>query len=249
MGLRSAKRKMLDGQPAIGAPVSLGAPIAAELLSRMGFDFILVDNQHGAWDDASSMLAFRSICLGTATPMVRVQSNDYYAIGRMLDRGALGIVVPMVNTVDDARRAAFAVRYPPQGGRSWGPFGTGFLGDDYGAWVDEEVFLAVQIETIQAAEHAQEILSVDGVDGCWIGPADLARSMGIDLTTADGKKAHEAAIQGVLDVCRSVGKVPGIAAGDGFRQRIAQGFLFVTTANDSGFIAEAADRALKSVRT
>ena len=96
MRVNEAKHRMMQGKPAIGVGVVLGAPLAAEVLSLAGFHFVLVDNQHGSWNDDSSLLAFRSICLGSGTPMARVQQNDFYTIGRLLDRGAMGIVVPMV---------------------------------------------------------------------------------------------------------------------------------------------------------
>jgi len=238
---------MLEGKPAIGATVGLGSPLAAEILSRVGFDFVLVDNQHGSWGDDSTMVAFRSICLRPAVPMARVQQNDFYAIGRLLDRGALGIVVPMVNSVEEARAAAFAAHYPPRGGRSWGPFGAGFYGPDYGSWIDDEVFLAVQIESQRAVNCAEEILAVDGVDGCWIGPADLANSMGVDLSSPEGVEAHEAAILMVLEACRRTNKIPGIAAGGDAQRWIEKGFLFVTAGGDAGFVLSGARKTLRKL--
>ena len=243
----TAKQRMLEGKPAIGGPVGLGSPLAAEIFSLAGFDFVLVDNQHGSWNDDSTMLAFRSICLGPAIPMARVQQNDFYTIGRLLDRGALGIVVPMVNSVEEAQAAAFATRYPPQGGRSVGAFGAGLHGSDYESWIDDEVFLAVQIESERAVNCAEEILAVDGVDGCWIGPADLANSMGVDLSTPEGAEAHEAAILRVLEACQKTNKIPGIAAGYDAQRWIEHGFLFVTTVGDAGFVLNGARETLREL--
>ena len=183
-----AKLRMLEGKPAIGAEVGLGSPLAAEMLAPLGYDYVLVDNQHGAWWQENSFYAFRSIVLGGTVPMARVQKNDFGLIGRLLDMGALGVVVPMVNSVGEAEEAARAARFPPRGGRSGGPFGAGIHGPDYMDWIDDEVFLAVQIESAPAAESAEEIMSVDGVDGCWIGPFDLSKSMGLDLDTEDGPR-------------------------------------------------------------
>jgi len=239
--------QMLAGRPAIGIAATLGSPLAAATLSRAGFDFVLVDNQHGAWDDATTMQAFHSICLGSATPMARVRQNDFFAIGRLLDRGALGIVVPMVNSVQEAEKAAFAIRYPPRGGRSWGPFAADVHGSDYAEWIDDEVFLAVQIETTQAAQHAVEILSVEGIDGCWIGPNDLARSMGVDRTTACGRQAHEGVIQSILAACHKTGKIPGIAASTDAEQRLEQGFLFVTAGLDALFLQDRITERLRQL--
>jgi 4-hydroxy-2-oxoheptanedioate aldolase len=242
-----AKRRMLEGEPAIGAPVGLGSPLAAELLSLAGFDFVLVDNQHGAWDDNSTMLAFRSICVGPAVPMARAQKNDFYTIGRLLDRGALGIVVPMVNSVEEARAAAFAARYPPQGGRSVGAFGARFHGPGYERWINDEVFLAVQIESERAVNSAEEILGVEGVDGCWVGPADLANSMGVDPSTLEGSEAREAAILRVLEACHKTGKISGIAGGADAQHWIERGFLFVTTDGDDALVHNGGHETLRSL--
>ncbi len=249
MRINTAKRRMLEGKLAIGAEVQLGSPLAAEALSLSGFDFVQVDNQHGAWNQESTTSALRSICLGSAVPMVRVQQNDFYAIGGLLDRGALGIVVPMVETVEQAKAAALAVRYPPQGGRSWGAFGARFHGSDYGEWIDEEVFLAIQIESKLAVDHVEDIMAVDGVDGCWIGPFDLAKSMGVDLSTSEGKKAHESAILKVLAACHKTNKIPGIWACSGAaKSRIEQGFLFVVAGDDYEFVFDGANKLLQELR-
>jgi len=243
--INTAKQRMLAGQPAVGIVLDMGSPTVAGIVARSGFDFVLVDYQHGDWDDASALAAFRAISLGSAVPMARVRQNDFYAIGRALDRGALGIVVPMVNSPDEARAAAFAMRYPPQGGRSFAGSLAVHYGPDYGTWANQEVFLAVQIETAQAAERAEEILATEGVDSCWIGPMDLARSMGV----APGAQAHEDAIQRVLDACHKTGKIPGVYAPNVATaySRIEQGFRFVTAADDGGLIANGAREVLRQL--
>jgi 4-hydroxy-2-oxoheptanedioate aldolase len=245
--INTAKQRMLAGQPALGIVLGMGSPTVAGIVAACGFDFVLVDNQHGDWDDATTLAAFRNVSLGSAIPMARVRQNDFYAIGRLLDRGALGIVVPMVNSADEARDAAFAMRYPPYGGRSFAGCLAVHYGSDYDTWADREVFLAVQIETAQAAEHAEEILAVEGVDGCWIGPVDLARSMGV----AVGAPAHQDAILRVLEACRHTGKIPGIYAPNAAtaRRRIEQGFRFVTTADDGGLIAAGAREVLRQLES
>ena len=244
-----ALHRMQSGQPAIGAAVAFGAPLAAELLSLAGYDFVLVDGQHGIWDDQSMMAAFRSICLGSAVPMARVPENNYYTIGRLLDRGLLGVIVPMVDSREEAAAVAHAVRYPPRGGRSIGPTGTRIHGDDYVARVNDEIFLAVQIESWAAVENAEAILSVDGVDGCWIGPGDLSLSMGIDLSTAEGARAHREAILQVRDACLRVGKIPGIAATPANAQDwLSEGFLFVNVTSDYGLVLDGAPKVLAALR-
>lgn len=246
MAINKAKQRMLEGKPAFGAEVGLGSALSAEMISPMGFDFILVDNQHGAWDDNSSMTAFRSIALGVATPMARVRKNEFGAIGRLLDRGAMGIVVPMVNSVEEAEAAVEAVRYPPLGGRSGGAFGTGYLGDGYMQWANDEIFLAIQLETVRAAEIAEDILSVEGIDGCWIGPGDLSMSMGVDLSDDEGWKAHDDLIVEMFEATRRAGKIPGIWTGSASEalRRHEQGGLFLTTGGDGPWVVEGARRTL-----
>lgn len=243
----TAKKRMLAGQPALGAAVGFGAPLAAELFSLAGFDFVLVDNQHGVWDDNSTMLAFHQTCLGPAIPMARVKQNDFGAIGRLLDRGALGIVVPLVNTEEDARAAVYAAYYPPMGGRSKGGVSFRLHGEDYMAKANEETFLAVQIESITAVENAEAILGVEGVDGCWVGPADLAATMGIGLDTPRERQQHEDAIMRVLAACNKTGKIPGIASGVNTQYWIDKGFLFVTPGSDIGYMMGAGAETLKSL--
>jgi len=244
-----AKRRMLAGEPALGLTVVTGAPLSAKAMSLAGFDFVMVDNQHGNWGDDSNQAAFDAIAMGSAMPAARVCKNDFYAIGRLLDRGALGIIIPMVNTADDAREASRAVRYPPRGGRSFGPFGTSHMGEDYAERANDEVYLGVQIETTTALENAEEILSVEGVDGCWVGPADLGLSMGVDLSTEKGRSEHEKAIVRVLQACHRTGKIPGIAARPWTAKHyLDMGFLFVTVGSDLMLTNMACQDVLKRLR-
>lgn len=249
MKFNKAKQRMLEGKAAIGAEVGLGSPLSAEMISPLGFDYVVVDNQHGAWGEESTMQAFRGIALGSAVPMARVRQNDFGLIGRLLDQGALGVIVPMVNSVEQAQAAAFAVRYPPRGGRSGGAFGVGFYGPDYHDWIDDEVFLAIQIETAQARERADEIMAVEGVDGCWIGPGDLGMSMGLDRSTPEGAEAHTAAVQSIIDACERTNKISGISMGSvaDAQPWLDRGCLFVTVGADSEWMLDGAQEALRQL--
>lgn len=244
MRINTAKQKMLEGKPAIGAGASLGAPLGAEILALSGVDYVLVDDQHGIWEPEAMMAAFRSIWIAGAVPMARVSKNDFYAIGAMLDRGALGIIVPMVHTAQDAAATAFAMRYPPRGGRSMGAFGCQMYGPDYPNWANDEVFLAVQIESKQGLENVEEIMAVDGIDGCWIGPWDLAASMGTHM----GSKVHEEAMLRILEACKKTGKIPGASCGDQAEHRLKQGFLFVTPLADMFLIGAGVKKRLKELK-
>jgi 4-hydroxy-2-oxoheptanedioate aldolase len=247
MYINKAKQMMQAGQPALGSVCGTGSPLVARLMAQSGFDFILVDDQHGLWEPAALTAAFESILAAGAAPMARVQKNDFAQIGAMLDRGALGIVAPLVNSADDARAAAAAMRYPPAGARSYGPYGCTHFGPDYADWVNEQVFLAVQIESAQAVAHVDEILAVEGVDGCWIGPNDLGRSMGLDLRQPADVERHQAAMRTILAACRRAGKIPGIAFGP-MPDLIAQGYLFVTPGSDFGLLTNGARALLDSLR-
>ncbi len=239
------KQKMIAGQPAHGIVLSIGSPMVAGILGHTGFDFVMIDYQHGDWDDTTALAAVRAISLSPAVPVARVRENDYAAIGRALDRGVLGIVVPMVNSPEEACAAAAAMRYPPNGGRSSADNLAVHYGSDYRTWADKEVFLAVQIETAQAAAQAEEIMAVDGVDACWIGPMDLALSLGV----AQGAPAHEEAILGVLEACRKTGKIPGLFTPDikTARRRLDQGFQFVTISVDISLLSEGGHAILQQL--
>ena len=238
MQLNTAKQKMLQGQPVYGYSLGLGSPMAAELLARCGIDWVMLETQHGAWGHDGAIAALVGMAGGTATPMARVGKNDYYLIGKLLDQGALGIVVPMVDTPELARAAAEACRLPPRGKRSWGVGRARVYGDDYFDWIDDQLFVAVQIESIQAVEQAEAIMATPGIDGCWAGPADLALSMGIDPRKAAQDDRHARALEQILTACRNTGKAPGLACPtpQDAKQRAEQGFQFLTAGSDVGFM-------------
>ncbi len=250
MRTNAAKEKMLRGEPAFGYALGLGSPLAAEILANCGIDFILLDTQHGSFGPDSTIASLMAIAAGPATAMARVARNDYTMIGRLLDEGALGIVVPMVHTADDARVAAAACRFPPVGTRSWGWGAASRYGEDYSDAVNDQLFVAVQIESAQAVENAEAILAVPGVDGCWIGPSDLSLSMGIHPRDRNRDERVAQAIERVLAACRNTGKTPGIAASspEEGRQRADAGFRYITAASDTGFIAAGARAGLAVLR-
>jgi 4-hydroxy-2-oxoheptanedioate aldolase len=247
MKTNTAKQAMLQGKPAFGYSLGLGSAAAAELLSNSGIDFILLDRQHGSWGDDSTLAALVAMAAGSAIPMARVARNDYTLIGRLLDEGMLGIVVPMVHTAEDAKAAADACRFPPTGTRSWGWGRARVYGNDYPEWIDEQLFVAVQIESIQAVENAEAILATPGVDGCWLGPSDLALSMGISPRVMFERAEHARAIERVLQACHNTGKIPGFAGSSpqNALQLAKQGFQFLTAGGDAGFLISGASAGVK----
>lgn len=243
MYVNTALKKMKEGKPAIGSICGTCSPLAAEMMALAGPDFVCVDNQHGLWQPQEMMAAFRAIHCAGSVPMARVLKNDFGQMGEILDRGAMGIIVPMVNNVADAKAAAFAMRFPPRGGRSGGWYGCGVYGPDYFDWINDQVFLAVQIETQEAIDNVEAIMSVDGVDGCWMGPGDLSFSMGVPKWSPK----HNAAIKKTLDTCKKLGKIPGIAFGD-MPQLIKDGFQFVTPIDDFSALRNTSEATLKALR-
>ena len=152
----------------------------------------------------------------------------------------------MVNNADEAKEAVYAARYPPLGGRSSGAFGVGIHGPGYDEWAGEEIFLGVQIETAEGAQNAKEIMSVEGIDGCWIGPGDLSRYSGMDLTTQEGRDLHHKTIEEIIADCQEAGKIPGIWTGDadGANHWISHGCLFLTAGADGGWVEKMAKQTL-----
>jgi 4-hydroxy-2-oxoheptanedioate aldolase len=249
MRTNTAKQKMLQGKPAFGYSLGLGSPIAAEMLASSGIDFILLDNQHGSFGPDSTIACFMAMAGGAAIPMARTARNDYTMIGRLLDEGAMGIVVPMVHTAEDAKAAADCCRLPPVGTRSWGWGRAARYGGDYPDRINDEVFVAVQLESIQAVENAEAILSTPGVDGCWAGPADMALSMGIDPRNAPNDDRHIRALERVVEACRNTGKIAGLSCSspEEMVRRAAQGFQFLTGGGDGGFIMSGAAAGIKTL--
>ena len=246
MMTNKVKQMLNRGQVALGGGAGLGSAVTPELIGMAGFDWVLTDNQHGSWDRYSSSLAFMSTRAGGAIPITRVQENDHYAIGRLLDEGALGIIVPMVNTRKDAEAAAFACRYPPLGGRSVGTAGAQAYGADYMEKANDEILCIIQLETKVSIQNAEAIMSVDGVDGCWLGPGDLALSLGHERNTPQ----HDAAVNKMIAACKKYGKAAGIAAGsvEQAKKWIDAGCTFISMGSDRGWIIGSARAEVEAMR-
>ncbi len=213
----------------------MASPASIEVIGAAGFDYVCIDCQHGllAYDDMRDLLLTLNGI--DVSPIVRVPSNDAAWIGKALDAGAEGVIVPLVNTPDDAIAAARACRYPPDGGRSFGPARRfqAFEGGPAGA--NAGVLCFPMIETRQALDNADAICATPGVDGIYIGPFDLALSSGLQAFTEE----HEQAIASIREACVRAEIVPGIHAIDGqmARSRSEQGFRLVTVIDDSTMLS------------
>jgi len=212
-------------------------------MAQVGWDWLVVDAEHSPVGFETMVHCFRAIQLGGAVPMARVPWNDTVWIQRTLDAGALGLVVPMVNTAEDARAVVSNMRYATKGQRSFGGSRVApYINGDYRTWADEQLAVMVMIETRQAVEQAEAILAVEGVVGCFIGPNDLALSMGLTQQDMGPGSDHEAAMLAVLAAAQKTGKAAGkhcFSAAE-VTMRIGQGFQFLALASDGAFLAKAA---------
>ena len=226
--------KVRAGQPTFGVAVSLGNTIAAEMLARSGVDWIWIDEQHGAWDRERMYEAIQVVGLAGCAPIVRAGSNEFFRIGRALDAGALGVIVPMVNSAEEAEAAVHAAKYPPRGGRSSGGARLRFLGDDYKQAANGNTLVALMIETVASVEAVPEIAAVDGVDCLFIGPGDLSVSMGVE----PGCDEHEAMVQRVLRESNEAGTPVGMPCGspEDAKMRAEQGFTLIHGGSEYGMI-------------
>ena len=182
MSLKSPKKRIINGETTIGSWITLGHSAIAEIMLKAGYDWLVVDLEHStiSIDQAGELI--RTIDLGGVAPLVRLTSNNPDQIKRIMDAGAHGIIVPMVNSAEDARNAVAATRYAPQGNRGVGlaraqGYGPNF--SNYLEWQRESPIVIVQIEHKDAVTNLDDILMVEGVDGFIIGPYDLSCSMGI----------------------------------------------------------------------
>jgi 4-hydroxy-2-oxoheptanedioate aldolase len=209
----------------------------AEILARLGFDYVCVDLQHGLAGLESAAPALQGVAAGCSAPLARVPGNEPWLIMRMLDLGASGVIVPLVSTPEEATRAAQACRYPPQGTRSWGPVRTaGALG----ATAPERnaaVLCIVMVETVEGVANLEAICSTPGVDAVYVGPSDLGLSHGLP----PGPEL-DAVISGIAQTCRRCGVPAGIhtRSGAAARAAIDSGYTFTTIATDRDLLARAA---------
>ena len=240
MRANHVKRRLAAGEPSVGTWLSLPSPEAAEYVAGVGFDWLVVDAEHNPVDIGVLARMFVAMANSPTAPMVRIPWNTPEHFKRVLDAGAWGMVVPMVNSREEAERAVQAARYFPEGNRSVGggrhalSFGT--TGEEYFQHANEEILLVLQIEHIQGVENSDAILSVPGVDACFIGPNDLAASMGMGLGVpleSDDPRLVEA-ITGIRNACVRHGVAPGIhtSGAAGVNQRIAEGFQFCALASE-----------------
>jgi 4-hydroxy-2-oxoheptanedioate aldolase len=246
-----ALAKWRRGEPSVGAWLSIGNVHTAELLANAGFDWVVVDLQHGLIEYGDLLRMLPAISTTDTTPLVRVSGNNLPEINKVLDAGAMGVIVPLVNTAEQAAAAVSACRYPPDGTRSFGPTRAALYGGrGYAAEANGQIACIAMIETQEGLGNLEAIVATPGLGGVYVGPADLALSLGLPPRGDTDEPRHLAAVEQILAACKRA-KVPaGIHTGglEWSRRRLAMGFDFVTLGTDAGFMMQAVTADLAAAR-
>lgn len=251
---RSFRDRVLAGETLYGLFLDLGSAPSAELCGTLGYDWLLVDLEHGWGTEADVVAQFTAILAGGrgSAPIVRPQSGERIRIGRTLDLGARGVMVPRLESAAEAREAVTYLRYPPDGVRGVATrvrgAGLGVVTHGDVKRLNERVVGIIQIESVGGLRDADEIAAIDGVDVLFVGPADLTHSLGIPGQFDSPEYA--AALDRVVAACRAHDKAAGIlvydpAAVPALRDR---GFTFIGIGSDAALMVEGARRSLRAVR-
>jgi 4-hydroxy-2-oxoheptanedioate aldolase len=245
------KRALRAGKPQIGLWSSLASNYSVEVIAGAGFDWLLLDSEHSPNELESLLTQLQAAAAYSSHPVVRVPWNDMVTIKRVLDIGAQSLLIPYVSTAEEARAAVSYTRYPPAGVR--GVAGTtratrfGRI-KDYAKRAHEEICVLVQVETQEALDNIEAIAAIEGVDGIFIGPADLHASLGYTGEIANAKVLPR--IEDALRRIRKAGKAPGILTTNEelARYQLGLGALFVAVGADVGILARGAEALLARFR-
>jgi 4-hydroxy-2-oxoheptanedioate aldolase len=247
----TVKQKWREGKPAIGGWLGIPSSLTAEVMASQGFDWVCIDTQHGAIDFNTALPMLQAISTQAAMPFVRVPWNEPSIIMKYLDAGAYGIIVPMIETREDAERAVWAMRYPPMGMRSSGPFRANLYGGaGYQDEANNELVLAVMIETPKALENVDAIAGVPGIDVLYIGPSDLSQALGLGPRYDIGNPKHAEAVTRIREAAERNGVIPGVHTnGSAATNRyINEGFKMILLTSDSAGVALNARNELNAVQ-
>jgi 4-hydroxy-2-oxoheptanedioate aldolase len=253
MKTNHVRKKLKAGEPSIGTWLTLPDPFAARLMAQTGFDWLTVELEHTPTSFETAALSFANIAAGGAAPFARVPVNSVENIKRVLDTGAWGVIVPMVNSRAEAEAAVAAARYQPLGQRSVGGqmhainFGTDAA--TYYANANEEILVVIMAEHVRAVEKADEILSVPGIDAVFIGPNDLHNSMGRKPVFDSDHQEFVDAVQHIRKVACQHGISPGIHVVDAAqaKRRMDEGFQFIAVTSEAGLMMSKAREVTSSL--
>jgi 2-keto-3-deoxy-L-rhamnonate aldolase RhmA len=245
--------RLRAGETLYGAFAGLGSPVATELLARAGFDWLIIDLEHGVGTEGELLANLHAMGATRTAALVRPPSGERLRIGRALDLGAHGIMVPRIDLPEQAREAISFMRYPPDGSRglalSTRGAGLGALGHTDVQAINRRILGIIQIESPSAVDHAFEIAAIDGVDVLFVGPTDLSHSLGIPGRFDD--PAYLAALERVVSVAEGAGKAAGILLRDAkaLPRHRELGFRFIGLGSDGAFITDAARVVLAGTST
>ena len=238
-------------QAVVNGWLVIGNSFSAETMAHQGWDSLTIDMQHGVIDYAAMVTMLQAISTTDAVPVVRVPWLEPGIIMKSLDAGAYGIICPMVNTREDAQKLVAYTHYAPRGTRSFGPVrATLYAGADYAQHANDSIVTFAMIETAQALDNLDDILSVEGLDAIYIGPSDLSLALGCTPTFDDLDPKAAEAVEHILARAKAHGVVAGIHNGtpESALKRIAKGFQFVTISSDARLIAAGAQQILGKMR-
>lgn len=238
------------GKGALNAWASIPSTVTAEILAMQDFDSVTVDLQHGLVDYQAALTLFQAVHGYGRTPMARVPWNEPGIIMKLLDAGALGIICPMINTAEDAEKFAGACRYHPDGYRSTGPTRAGLLHNNYFKEANDTIVAMAMVETVQAVENVDAICATPGLTGIYVGPGDLAVSMGKNPGLDSTDDEVNAAIDTVLAAVKKAGLKIGIhcLTPTYMDKAVRRGFDFVTLSSDVRLFTAAASEGVAEFR-
>jgi 2-dehydro-3-deoxyglucarate aldolase len=250
--MKSLKERLHNHELTVGSWITLGHPSIAEIMANAGFDWLTVDMEHSAITLHQTQQLIQVIELSGVTPLVRVGANEPNLIKRVMDAGAHGVIVPMVNSKEEAERAVGSTKYPPKGFRGAGlsraqSYGADFEG--YRKWNENESIVIVQVEHIKSVENLEAILSVDGVDGFIVGPYDLSGSLGVP-----GQFDHpdvKAALKEVMAVTEKVRALSGFHVippeASEVREKTAEGYRLIAYSLDILLLGNACRAGIREI--
>lgn len=251
MPINDIKAHFAAGGTAVNGWCAIPSAVTAEIMGRAGFDLMTVDLQHGLIDYQTALTMLQVLQGLPAPVLVRVPWNEPGIVMKCLDAGFSGLICPMINTAEDARRLVEAARYAPLGGRSFGPTRANLVhGPGYARAANDRIVLLAMIETREALANLDAILAVDGIDGIYVGPSDLGLSMGFEPTLEPTAPAVLDAIAQIVTRTRAAGSIAGIHTGSPAMARAmqAQGFHFTSLLTDVRLFVNALAGTLADLR-
>jgi 4-hydroxy-2-oxoheptanedioate aldolase len=240
-----------EGRAALNGWLTVPNSFAAEVMAHQGWDTLTVDMQHGLIDHATLVPMLQAISTTPTVPIVRVPWLEPGTLMKALDAGAYGVICPMVNTREDAQNLVRWTQYPPRGARSFGPLrATLYGGADYAVQANRTIVTFAMIETVQALDNVDDILSVEGIEAIYVGPSDLSLSLGCKPVFDDLHPLAQQAVEHIMHRAAAHGVVAGIHNGraDVARARVALGYRFVTLGSDAGLLATGSQDLLSAMR-